>query len=222
MDGAGSRLGRASSRYGPATTVFNGPVRKWKKKWVHVYSSSTVSYQNPHSQSNGQNSTTTSSSNNGGSHLLLCRWTPIPPTTTLSSSADDGGSVNGSGSTPDEPPKRKFRYTPIAVLEEQKKVAEKKVEDEEKTSETEQYGGAKTTTTTTTSTSSDEMLAKPDFNEVLKNETEVSEKNGSQDSNTSNLDLGLGLKGQDNLDSPNQSKETQMTTANSTGFWSVG
>lgn len=53
---------------------------------------------------------------------------------------------------------------------------------------------------------------------------QVFEKNGSlgSDTNTSNLDLGLGLKGQDNLESLDQSKETQMNAANSTGFWSVG
>ncbi|KAF2285711.1 hypothetical protein GH714_007322 [Hevea brasiliensis] len=44
MEGVGSRLGRASSRYGPSATaaVFNGPVRKWRKKWVHVSPSSTI------------------------------------------------------------------------------------------------------------------------------------------------------------------------------------
>lgn len=112
MEGVGSRLGRVSSRYGPATTVFNGPVRKWKKKWVHVSSSSTVSYQNPHSQSNGQSSTTSS---NGGSSLLLCRWTPIPPSTT-SSATEDSVPVNGPGGELDEPPKRKFRYAPVRKL----------------------------------------------------------------------------------------------------------
>lgn len=55
----------------------------------------------------------------------------------------------------------------IAVLEEQKASAEKKVENEEKTSETEQYGAKPTTTT------SDEMHGKPNIDEVLKNETEV-------------------------------------------------
>lgn len=97
MEGVGSRLGRASSRYGPAATVFNGPVRKWKKRWVHVSSSpsSTLSYQNPQSQSNGT------------PRLLLCRWTPLPPTTT--------GAADGSGGSPlDEPPRRKFRYTPVS------------------------------------------------------------------------------------------------------------
>lgn len=95
MEGIGSRLGRASSRYGPAATVFNGPVRKWKKKWVLASSSSSgLTYQpSSQSQSNAQK-------------LLLCRWTPIHPPT--SSEAD------GATAPPDEPPKRKFRYTPVS------------------------------------------------------------------------------------------------------------
>ncbi|KAF2530928.1 hypothetical protein F2Q70_00032891 [Brassica cretica] len=36
MEGVGGRLGRSSTRYGGPATVFTGPVRKWKKKWVHV------------------------------------------------------------------------------------------------------------------------------------------------------------------------------------------
>ncbi|CAK7322880.1 unnamed protein product [Dovyalis caffra] len=116
MEGVGSRLGRASSRYGPTATatVFNGPVRKWKRKWVHVSPSPTINYRN-NNHSNGHND------NNNGSRLLLCRWTPLSPAaasgTTTSSSSED-------------PPKRKFRYTPIAVLEERSKV-EKKVEQED-------------------------------------------------------------------------------------------
>ena len=95
MEGIGSRLGRVSSRYGPAATVFNGPVRKWKKKWVLASSSSSgLNYQtSSHSQSNAQK-------------LLLCRWTPIHPPT--SSEADEATAP------PDEPPKRKFRYTPVS------------------------------------------------------------------------------------------------------------
>lgn len=126
MEGVGSRLGRASSRYGPAATVFTGPVRKWKKKWVHV-SQSTLTYQNSQSQSNGHNSTTT---NNGGSRLLLCRWTPLSSSPAATAVADSGSA--------EEPPRRKFRYTPIAVIEEQKKAAVKKAEDEADTSETDQ------------------------------------------------------------------------------------
>lgn len=93
MEGVGSRLGRASSRYGPSTAVFSGPVRKWKKKWVHV-SQSRVSYHSSHSQSNGS------------SRLLLCRWTPISPSTV--SDTTSAGSA-------DEAPRRKFRYTPVYI-----------------------------------------------------------------------------------------------------------
>ncbi|XP_061337121.1 uncharacterized protein LOC133284143 [Gastrolobium bilobum] len=110
MEAVGSRLGRASSRYG-APTVFSGPVRKWKKKWVHVSSSLN---NNSHSHNNNNN-------NNASSRLLLRRWTPI----TATNAADDS-----SGNVSEEPPRRKFRYTPIAVLEEQKKVVVEKAKHE--------------------------------------------------------------------------------------------
>lgn len=201
MEGVGSRLGRASSRYGPAAAVFNGPVRKWKKKWVHVSSSSTVSYHN--SQSNGQSSETP--------RLLLCRWTPLPPTSAATAAA---GNDSAAAVAPlDEPPRRKFRYTPIAVLEDQKKVGEKKVEDEAKTSETDQAPA-----TARPPTTSDEVLGKPAVSDDLKEETE--------DSSTSNLDLGLGLKSPNkspnkNIDAIGDTKETQMKKASSSGFWST-
>ncbi|KAH1047783.1 hypothetical protein J1N35_038567 [Gossypium stocksii] len=64
MERVGStRLGRASVRCGGSTAVFNGPMRKWKNKWVHRSPSSTAKL----SQSNGNNSTASS--------ILLCRWT---------------------------------------------------------------------------------------------------------------------------------------------------
>lgn len=96
MEGIGSRLGRASSRYGPAATVFNGPVRRWKKKWVLASSSSS-----------GVNYQTSSQSQSNAQKLLLCRWTPIHPST--SSEAD------GTAAPPEEPPRRKFRYTPVSL-----------------------------------------------------------------------------------------------------------
>ncbi|XP_047174026.1 uncharacterized protein LOC124841745 isoform X1 [Vigna umbellata] len=99
MEAVGSRLGRASSRYG-STTVFTGPVRKWKKKWVHVTPSSSPS------NSNTNNNAHAPANSNASSLLLLRRWTPT---------TDDDAAAT------DEPPRRKFRYTPIAVLEEQKK-----------------------------------------------------------------------------------------------------
>ncbi|KAL0000726.1 hypothetical protein SO802_014507 [Lithocarpus litseifolius] len=150
MEGVGSRLGRASSRYGTATAVFTGPVRKWKKKWVHV-SQSTLTYQNnsnSHSHSHSQSTTT---NNNGGSRLILCRWTPLSPTpAAAAATAADSGSCSA-----DEPPRRKFRYTPIAVLEEQKRAVVKKTEDKAITSETNQS-------------------MRPNSDEVLKEETQDS------------------------------------------------
>ncbi|XP_009589168.1 uncharacterized protein LOC107827763 isoform X1 [Nicotiana tabacum] len=61
MEGVGSRLGRASSRYGSAP-VFSGPVRKWKKQWV-------TSQPNSRLRGNGN------VINNP--KLMLCRWTPL-------------------------------------------------------------------------------------------------------------------------------------------------
>ncbi|WCJ32997.1 hypothetical protein M5689_014384 [Euphorbia peplus] len=123
MEGVGSRLGRTSSRYGPSASaaVFNGPVRKWKKKWVHVSPSpsSNAGNHSSHSHSNG-----VAGNSNNNSRLLLCRWTPLSSTAAAAASVD----------TPsEEPPRRKFRYTPMVVLEEQKKAA-KKVDHEVRTS----------------------------------------------------------------------------------------
>ncbi|XP_052179089.1 uncharacterized protein LOC127792585 [Diospyros lotus] len=126
MEGAGSRLGRVSSRYGGSAATFSGPVRKWKKQWIQLPSSSLVSYNHHNSthtsrsstayasnlSGNGKlNSTNNSSSSSPSSAPLLCRWAPA---------ADS------------EPPRRKFRYTPIAILEEQKKEAGK-VDEKAKT-----------------------------------------------------------------------------------------
>ncbi|KAK1316084.1 hypothetical protein QJS10_CPA05g00973 [Acorus calamus] len=95
MEGVGARLGRSSTRYGPAT-VFSGPVRKWKKMWVHVEppNSSTSSKHNV-----GNNST--------GSHLVLFMWSPT------NQSSKDGSSP--SAAAVEEPPKRRFRYVPASA-----------------------------------------------------------------------------------------------------------
>ncbi|KAK4753042.1 hypothetical protein SAY87_021840 [Trapa incisa] len=107
MDAVGSRLGRSSSRYGP-TAVFNGPVRRWKKKWVHVLpSKSTFSSSRAHD-------------NGSGSSLFLCRWTPI--------SSSNGPPV--AAEEEEQPRKRKFRYAPIAMLDEQSKTAANKFNEE--------------------------------------------------------------------------------------------
>ncbi|KAK9269004.1 hypothetical protein L1049_000772 [Liquidambar formosana] len=197
MEGVGSRLGRASARYGPAT-VFNGPVRKWKKKWVQV-SSSNVTYQNSQSQSNGHNS---------GSRLLLCKWTP----------SSGAGDSELSSALPEEPPRRKFRYTPIAVLENQKREAEVKVDDEAKASDTDQATAMPTS-------KSDDIYGKPNIVDISMKENQASNKNvlSPRDSTKRHLDLGLCLTGQDdNQDSVSQNEEDELERVNSGGFWAMG
>ncbi|EOA14110.1 hypothetical protein CARUB_v10027252mg [Capsella rubella] len=122
MEGVGSRLSRTSSRYsGPAATaVFSGRVRKWKKKWVRVSTSSVGVFRA--SKSNGRNNN--SSNSNSPHHLLLHKWTP------LTSSAVTASDANGSGEA-EEPPKRRFRYAPIAMLEHRQKLISKESEIEE-------------------------------------------------------------------------------------------
>ncbi|KAK4275399.1 hypothetical protein QN277_018489 [Acacia crassicarpa] len=151
MEAVGSRLGRASSRYG-TPAVFTGPVRKWKKKWVHVSPSSV-------SSSNSHNSNST---NGTASRLVLCRWTPI---TSSSGSPADNSSPDAS----DEPPRRKFRYTPIAVLEEQKKMAVGKSENGP-TTETGQSTARPTTML-------QEMRGKLNMNEASEEEAQESNMN---------------------------------------------
>ncbi|KAE8680243.1 Co-chaperone GrpE family protein, putative isoform 1 [Hibiscus syriacus] len=151
MEGVGStRLGRASARYGGSTAVFNGPVRKWKKKWVHVSPSSTAK----HSQSNGNGSTASS--------ILLCRWAPL-------SFADSGSSAVDGEVEEQHPPKRKFRYTPVVVVEEErKKAAAKQVEDEAKTDDNK----IKQSPDLLSSKTGNEL----DMNNLLKNEIQDSNK----------------------------------------------
>ncbi|XVF70745.1 hypothetical protein PTKIN_Ptkin11bG0187500 [Pterospermum kingtungense] len=124
MEGVGStRVGRASARYG-STAVFNGPVRKWKKKWVHVSPSSTVKHSQSNGNNNGDSSATTS--------IMLCRWTPL----SFADSGFSGSADDGEDGDQHQPPKRKFRYTPVAVLEEERRRASvKQVENEAKTEE---------------------------------------------------------------------------------------
>ena len=132
MEGVGARLGRSSTRYGPAT-VFTGPVRKWKKKWVHVASSASTS-----GGTASSNTTTTNHSqihtHNGtingtnGSHLLLYKWTPITQsqnaaingnsnTNNNNNNNNNGDKVSGKNDSTappsEEPPRRKFKYIPV-------------------------------------------------------------------------------------------------------------
>ncbi|BBH00676.1 hypothetical protein Prudu_010724, partial [Prunus dulcis] len=158
MEGVGARLGRSSTRYGPAT-VFTGPVRKWKKKWVHVAPSSNTnnaSSTTHHShQINGHNGT---SNGNNGSHLLLYnhqwQWGDK-----VSAKDDDALEAN------EEPPRRKFKYIPIALLEEQQLEAAEQVEDESNSIDNEP--------TETEATPKNEVLdEKPDINDVPMEENE--------------------------------------------------
>ncbi|MBA0778844.1 hypothetical protein Gotri_006659 [Gossypium trilobum] len=116
MEGVGARLGRSSTRYGPVT-VFTGPVRKWKKKWVNVSPPNTGGgggNNNNHSQNHHSNSNGTSNGNNGP-HLVLFKWTPI------TQSQNNNNYTNNSPkedtvAAPEEPPRRKFKYIPVTFL----------------------------------------------------------------------------------------------------------
>lgn len=120
MEGVGARLGRSSTRYGP-TTVFTGPVRKWKKRWIHVSPSNNNtnnnSSNNPHPHQNHHNS-----NGSNGSHLLLYKWTSLSRRDNNGNGI--GNSDNGNGdkgsvkddTMPEEPPRRKFKYMPVFKL----------------------------------------------------------------------------------------------------------
>ncbi|KAA8515577.1 hypothetical protein F0562_018812 [Nyssa sinensis] len=211
MEGVGARLGRSSTRYGP-TTVFNGPVRKWKKKWVHVSPSNAAS--NHHSQTNNG-----TANGNNGSHLRLYKWTPITQSQNnngdKSSAKDDVADANAATPT-EEPPRRKFKYIPIAVLEEQKNEAADKVDDEAKPSDTEPNAAEPTS-------KSDGFGEKPDINDVPMEESQASGDNplARQDLNESTLDLSLGLAHDGDPDSDSktdhQTKDSQLERVNSSG-----
>ncbi|KAG8365367.1 hypothetical protein BUALT_Bualt18G0097300 [Buddleja alternifolia] len=183
MEGVGARLGRSSTRYVP-TTVFTGPVRKWKKKWVHAPPS------NHHNRtaSNGAVNGT-----NGSSHLFLYKWTPIAPTQTNDTDSNDNDNADAKNDVAsEEPPKRKLKYIPIIVLEEQNNESSEQMEDETKLVETD-------TDTTEATSKSDEFDEKPDINDVPMEENEAPENNPieMQDLNVSMLDSSLGLETRD-------------------------
>ncbi|KAJ4975284.1 hypothetical protein NE237_000390 [Protea cynaroides] len=181
MEGVGARLGRSSTRYGPAT-VFTGPVRKWKKKWIHVSPSNTAN--NHSSQSNGANG-------NNGSHLLLYKWTPLSQSNNnngdKTTAKDENAAAAAATAASEEPPRRKFRYVPIAVLEEQKKEAAEEVEP----NDTDPSAGAES--------KSDGSNGKPDINDVPMEEAQPSDRDqlAPRDLSEANLDLSLGLKAHD-------------------------
>ncbi|KAH0458869.1 hypothetical protein IEQ34_011683 [Dendrobium chrysotoxum] len=178
MEGVGARLGRSSARYAP-TTVFSGPVRRWKKKWV------------PLSNPNNSNS-----NNNNHSHLLLFKWTPIntlsngtaaatPPASSKDATSADATPPSAS----EEAPRRKFRYIPVSILE-QKQEVNVKSDDESKPDD------VGTSLQPAQGNGSD---GNTEGSDVLMEEAQASEKEQSQSENAkeTNLDLSLGLKAHD-------------------------
>ncbi|XP_057514131.1 uncharacterized protein LOC130795877 [Actinidia eriantha] len=191
MEGVGARFGRSSTRYGTSsTTVFNGPVRKWKKKWVPVTPSPpNNASSNHHSIAPTHNGGSSNGSN--GSHLQLYKWTPIAPSQNNgngngdgynSSSKDDGAATIAAAAVP----RRKFKYVPIAMLEEQKNEAEK-VDDEAKPSDVDSNAAEP-------NSKNDDLEGKPDINDMPMEENQASDDTPltRQDLNESTLDLSLG------------------------------
>ncbi|KAK6917819.1 hypothetical protein RJ641_018570, partial [Dillenia turbinata] len=200
MEGVGARLGRSSTRYGPAT-VFTGPVRKWKKKWVHVTPNNTSSNNSNsntqnHHHSHHQHPNGNSNGNNGSSHLLLYKWTPITPSQNTANNNVNASNGDKSSAKHDndavldaeEPPKRKFKYIPIALLEEQKNESSENDEDEAKPGNTEP------------SSKGVGLDEKPDINDMLIEENQGADnvQLPRQDLNESTLDLSLGLNAHEN------------------------
>ncbi|XP_008798742.2 uncharacterized protein LOC103713552 [Phoenix dactylifera] len=186
MEGVGARLGRSSTRYGPAT-VFSGPVRKWKKMWVPL--SNPNSNASSNAAANGGTATT-----NNHSHLLLYKWTPI-------SSRGNGGaaapaapgkdaSAAAPAGQPEEPPRRKFRYVPISVIEEQKQEAAVNSEEENKPSDADPSAQP---------VQADLSDGKPDMNDVSMEEAQATKKDEAlaEDSKGTDLNLSLGLNAPD-------------------------
>ncbi|CAN6920902.1 unnamed protein product [Brassica oleracea] len=174
MEGVGARLGRSSTRYGGPATVFTGPVRKWKKKWVHVFPSSK---KHTSSVVNG-------GSASDGSHLLFFKWAPLSQG---GSGNEDGKSESNSPSeeplteaeAEEEPPRRRFKYVPIAVLEEQKKEATE-TEEDDKVEEDE---------ASAVEPSEKKIEEKPDMNDVPMEDNQEEDKIVRQDLNESTADV---------------------------------
>lgn len=119
MEGVGARLGRSSTRYGPAT-VFTGPVRKWKKRWVHVTPPNSGNVKHNHHQASANGGV----NGNNGSHLLLLKWTPVTARQNNKNNSNGGADKNDDSISSakddavaeeeaEEPRKRKFKYIPV-------------------------------------------------------------------------------------------------------------
>ncbi|KAJ6797740.1 uncharacterized protein M6B38_281180 [Iris pallida] len=172
MEGVGARLGRSSTRYGGPVAVFSGPVRKWKKKWVPLTSTTLT---NNHSSNNNSSSSP--------SNLVLYKWTPISKEDTITTTTTTDSAADA------EPQRRKFRYVPIAVIEEQKQEVGAKSDDENKPED-----GDPAQHPSQTSGSE----GKPDEND-LKQESQTFNKDGAptEEANETSLDLNLGFRAHD-------------------------
>ncbi|CAL1397546.1 unnamed protein product [Linum trigynum] len=214
MEGVGARLGRSSTRYGP-TTVFTGPVRRWKKRWVQVLPSSNnnnSAHHNGgqfHSNLNSNGTATAPGAANGNhssSHVLLYKWTPLTQSNnsnTTSSNKESGGVAVATDDAPEEPQRRKCKYIPVALLEAQRLEADEEMIDSEvKPSD----GDGIADDPVSTSAGVDE---KPDINESPK-ESQDDEQVVRQDLNESTLDLCLGLNSHDH-DSESKPEELGET-----------
>ncbi|CAG7884066.1 unnamed protein product [Brassica rapa] len=202
MEGVGGRLGRSSTRYGGPATVFTGPVRKWKKKWVHVSPSTK--------KLNHSSSSSAASDAANGSHLLFFKWAPLSQT---GNGNEDGKSESLSPSedtvavtVAEDPPRRRFKYVPIALLEEQKNEVteieeDDKVEEEEQKKEIEQDASA----APEPSEKKAQVEEKPDMNDVPMEDYQEEGKTVRQDLNESTKDSGLNLNAND-VDSENNPK----------------
>ncbi|CAA6670145.1 unnamed protein product [Spirodela intermedia] len=177
MEGVGARLGRSSTRYGPAA-VFSGPVRKWKKRWVQVANPNGGAASHAGNGSGGGNSS---------SHLVLYKWTPTSSQSNASVAAAGGLAVAGKVSATEESPRRKFRYVPVSVIEEQKQEDSAKTDEETKPRDGESFPRQ------AKSVSSEE---KPDVNDVPKEE-ETQGAGPEREAGDAHLDLSLGLNSHD-------------------------
>ncbi|XP_008782933.2 uncharacterized protein LOC103702329 isoform X2 [Phoenix dactylifera] len=182
MEGVGARLGRSSTRYGPAT-VFSGPVRKWKKKWV------PLSNPNSNASSNAAVNGGTATNNNNHSHLLLYKWTPISSQANGGAAAAVTGKDASAAAQPEEPPRKKFRYVPISVIEEQKQEAAVKSEEENK---------ARDADSSAQTVQANQSEGKPDMNDASMEETQATGRDQApaEDKGT-DLNLSLGLNAPD-------------------------
>lgn len=200
MEGVGARLGRSSARYAP-TTVFSGPVRRWKKKWV------------PLSNPNNSNS------NNNHSHLLLYKWAPITPFSDGSAAATPPSSgkdaiVSAMATPPsaaEEPVRRKFRYIPVRVS-----VLEQKMEINVKSDDDSKPDNVDTSLQPVQVNGSDR---KADESDALMDEAQNSEKGRVQteEARETNLDLSLGLKAHDE-DQEDDPKFSMASSSDGTGM----